>query len=299
MTGRDRTCDASRFRRALYRAELRSRVGVTPRGVAGRSRRLRVRRQSGGFRSADSCFAQQAWARLGSNQQPLVCETSALHRYPGGRTRHLRLRMSPSAPPGSCGRVSGRLRRCPARRAGSSGRESARRIPPRDQAPGQGVEPRPPRSERGVLPVRRSRTASAPPSTPPVGDVDAVGEPCRSTASRLCSSRQCRRCFPCHSPYPSTLDHRSPGCATRERPPTWRGFGARVSHVAEMPRQKHALIASAHSDLRAEESFSLRRGLDSTYVFFKLGITSGCRSIRLRNDEGDHNGSPSTGWICG
>src|SRR3954464_8613318 len=43
VTGRDRTCDAPRFRRALYRAELRSRE----------------------------------WARLGSNQQPLVCKTSA------------------------------------------------------------------------------------------------------------------------------------------------------------------------------------------------------------------------------
>jgi hypothetical protein len=43
---------------------------------------------------------------------------------------------------------------------------------------------------------------------------------------------------------------------------------------------------------RAEESFSLRRGLDSIYVFFKLGITSGLR-YGLRNDEGDPVGSPS------
>jgi hypothetical protein len=45
VAGRLRTCDAPRFRRPLYRTELR------PRGK---------------------------WARLGSNQQPLVCKTSAL-----------------------------------------------------------------------------------------------------------------------------------------------------------------------------------------------------------------------------
>jgi hypothetical protein len=44
VAGRNRTCGAPRFRRALYRAELR------PRG----------------------------WARLESNQRPLVCKTSAL-----------------------------------------------------------------------------------------------------------------------------------------------------------------------------------------------------------------------------
>jgi hypothetical protein len=51
VAGRNRTCGAPRFRRALYRAELRPREGVKRRGE---------------------------WARLDSNQQPLVCETSAL-----------------------------------------------------------------------------------------------------------------------------------------------------------------------------------------------------------------------------
>ena len=46
MAGRDRTCGAPRFRRALYRAELRPHRG--------------------------------RWARLESNQRPLVCKTSAL-----------------------------------------------------------------------------------------------------------------------------------------------------------------------------------------------------------------------------
>jgi hypothetical protein len=44
VAGRDRTCGAPRFRRALYLAELRP----------------------------------QGWARLDSNQRPLVCKTSAL-----------------------------------------------------------------------------------------------------------------------------------------------------------------------------------------------------------------------------
>jgi hypothetical protein len=44
VAGRSRTCDAPRFRRPLYRAELRP----------------------------------HEWARLGSNQRPLVCKTSAL-----------------------------------------------------------------------------------------------------------------------------------------------------------------------------------------------------------------------------
>jgi hypothetical protein len=44
VVGRDRTCDAPRFRRALYRLS----------------------------------FDHGRWARLDSNQQPLVCKTSAL-----------------------------------------------------------------------------------------------------------------------------------------------------------------------------------------------------------------------------
>ena len=43
VTGRDRTCDASRFRRALYRAELRSRemggAGVEPAASSSSERR--------------------------------------------------------------------------------------------------------------------------------------------------------------------------------------------------------------------------------------------------------------------
>jgi hypothetical protein len=44
VAGRSRTCDAPRFRRPLYRLS----------------------------------FGHMRWARLDSNQQPLVCETSTL-----------------------------------------------------------------------------------------------------------------------------------------------------------------------------------------------------------------------------
>ena len=64
VAGRDRTCGAPGFSRALYRAELRPRVEASlampyerPRGCA-----------AGPF----------PWARLESNQRPLVCKTSAL-----------------------------------------------------------------------------------------------------------------------------------------------------------------------------------------------------------------------------
>jgi hypothetical protein len=49
VAGRTRTCDASRFRRPLYRPELQPHVSEV-----------------------------REWARLDSNQQPLVCKTSAL-----------------------------------------------------------------------------------------------------------------------------------------------------------------------------------------------------------------------------
>ena len=80
VVGRDRTCDAPRFRRALYRLS----------------------------------FDHVGWARLDSNQQPLVCKTSALsiellaHEYrgresnPHGRgPRRSRRRASAVPPPRS------------------------------------------------------------------------------------------------------------------------------------------------------------------------------------------------------
>jgi hypothetical protein len=79
----------------------------------GFASRLQLRRLAH-ERAESGAGEAETWARLGSNQQPLVCETSAL-------------------PLELLARVLD---------------------------PGQGVEPRSPRSERGVLPVRRSRNAA-------------------------------------------------------------------------------------------------------------------------------------------
>ncbi len=109
VTGRDRTCDASRFRRALYRLSY---------GHASPEERSRT-----------------------------------------GRLLLIReARFSPSSGPGGSRTLEPPLHlpQLPLRR-GCFAELSA--IRPTD--PGRGVEPRSPRSERGVLPVRRSRSGPA------------------------------------------------------------------------------------------------------------------------------------------
>src|SRR5437762_629191 len=100
------------------------------------------------------------WARLGSNQQPLVCKTSALPLELLARTSD----------------------------------------------PGQGVEPRSPRSERGVLPVRRSRNGRAP----------AVSSARRSVEERDVPHRTCALFGIHHDPVPAVQgDRRVIGMADR------------------------------------------------------------------------------------
>jgi hypothetical protein len=136
VTGRNRTCDAPRFRRALHRTELRS----------------------------------HGWARLDSNQQLFVCKTNTLP------LSYSPLFCTSAADAGFAG--VGR------NGSGSLPKLSEVVMAPRSEAglrsaiPGQGVEPRSPRSERGVLPVRRSRN-------------DVVS---------LSHSAEAERCFSSHSP---------------------------------------------------------------------------------------------------
>ena len=179
VTGRDRTCDAPRFRRALYRAELRSRA----RWAEPESNRRPPPYQRGALPPE---LSAGEWARLGSNQQPLVCETSALP-----------LSYSP------------------------------------ESNPGQGVEPRSPRSERGVLPVRRSRNDEvrrAPLRPSPEREIDAAGARLRRGSRCHLSRRGLRPNDVFHAtrlPFdpgsPTALAH------SRGRRPTWRSFGARGS----------------------------------------------------------------------
>jgi hypothetical protein len=53
--------------------------------------------------------------------------------------------------------------------------------------------------------------------------------------------------------------------------------------------------------LRVKESFSLRRGLDSVLCLLQAGhhLWLALEFFASETTEGDHNGSPSTGWICG
>ncbi len=110
--------------------------------------------------------ARKKWARLGSNQQPLVCETSALP-----------LSYSPVSDPG------------------------------------QGIEPRFPRSERGVLPVGRSRNGLSV-HLPCRGRSTQQAVPCRGVTVSV-SLAEAERCCSCHSPTlrPWILSHRLRTCA--------------------------------------------------------------------------------------
>jgi hypothetical protein len=180
VTGRTRTCNAPRFRRALFRLELRSRETLVDRprprsGLQGSSR-------DPGSAPADpgSCASKdgQGWAR--TSGLPFVRRALSLLSY------------SPK------------------------------------QTPGQGVEPRSPRSERGVLPVRRSRNGGVPDATPssPHGlDATATAE----TAGLPPMSRPdaaAERCFLCLSPTLRPWITVGACAFCRRRRPTWRGFGA-------------------------------------------------------------------------
>ncbi len=182
MTGRDRTCDAPRFRRALYRAELRSRV------EDGRSRS----RTGGLLRIREAlCHLSyppsgRGWARTSS----LLFVRQALSR----------LSYSPVVDPG------------------------------------QGVEPRSPRSERGVLPVRRSRSARATAVSGARGQ--SRNAACRIARAR-CSVFISTRCKPCNRASPSI-----PGVAgdrrSRRAPPI--GYGRVLSLV--LPKSNDVFYAT-------------------------------------------------------
>ncbi len=117
---------------------------------------------------------------------------------------------------------------------------SARRIRhPAPETPGQGIEPRPPRSERGVLPVRRSRNACLS-VHPPFREIDAAGK--RRTVgswSRPLSRPPKANDVFCATRQPFDPGSSCDGCAAGTRRPTWRGFGARASALyVEKSRQK-------------------------------------------------------------
>jgi hypothetical protein len=205
VTGRIRTCGAPRFKRPLYRAELRPRAR---RNVVPRPRCEPESARSGAVRAATS---GRGWTRTSS----LLFVRQAL---------------------------------CALELLAQS-------------APGQGIEPRSPRSERGVLPIRRSRNA------------------------------MCERSCLCHSP---TL---RPWITARRRP-TWRSFGARRScSIRQISRQKQKLIQQQLLGANcAGGPFSLRRGLEVQLSRFKLSIIL---SIDSLTTKATLSGRPRLKLVCG
>ncbi len=123
------------------------------------------------------------------------------------------------------------------------------------KAPGQGVEPRSPRSERGVLPVRRSRNVAriwgaAPlrPSPDRGRSTQQAGASRRARSRPLSRPPEAERCFLCHSPTlrPWITDHWLRTCAVVA---VLRGGALEPEPhtlLLENRRQKQALIASVY-----------------------------------------------------
>jgi hypothetical protein len=139
---------------------------------------------------------------------------------------------------------------------------------PARKAPGQGLEPQLPRSERGVLPLRRSRKVQpttrhgpAPPSTSLMGDRRSSETRSAGAKVRLCHVRPKPTMFSKPLAYPSTLDRR----------PRLRESGRSSSYVEELwspslvrfPKKstlKHTLIHQRYFKRRAPRVFLSQAG---------------------------------------
>jgi hypothetical protein len=94
--------------------------------------------------------------------------------------------------------------------------------------------------------------------------------------------------------YSSTLDQRPPVARPRDRRPTWRSFGARVSHTRwKIRRLKLTPYSSGHSVLRAEKSFSLRRGLNSD-----LRLLQAEHHLSFDNSRSPPETTKATRWVA-
>ena len=232
MTGRDRTCDAPRFKRALYRAELRSR------GLAEPESNRRWGYGRGWARTRSFLFVRQAlfpiellarrkWTGRESNPRTTAIVCRSYHygaaalpnsQLSGPRIRdkdlNLGLHVQSVAScllddPGDTG---------PRRRGAHVGREVRR-------AAWHG---RPCSVFIGTRCQPRSTTVSV---HPPPGD----------RRSRRVNDRTR---FSMPLAYPSTLDRRPPVAHVRDgRRPTWRSFGARASTRSGKRQAKAHAIA--------------------------------------------------------
>jgi len=156
-------------------------------------------------------------------------------------------------------------------------------------APGQGVEPRSPRSERGVLPVRRSRIVALRPS-PAQGDR-------RSANTSSARSAETERCCPCHSPTlrPWIAGRRLR--VPRRGRPAWRSFGARALHACSKSAGKSTRYSSSvFFNATAREVFLSQAGPRFELDLFQAEHHPSLPIVfRLRKRRRRPAGSPSLG----
>jgi hypothetical protein len=163
----------------------------------------------------------------------------------------------------------------------------------RSGVPGQGLEPRPPRSERGVLPVRRSRNAPRPPSTPDTrGRRSGTAAPVSLELwhGRLAPNDvfyAARLLFDPGSPYAASYveEHWSPALLR---------FPTNAQAKAELNSALNYLARKAQRNLSLSggASIVIRASQAGHHPLVLVGF-------RCKNDEGDPLGSPSLKLVCG
>ena len=169
--------------------------------------------------------------------------------------------------------------------------------------PGQGVEPRSPRSERGVLPVRRSRNdwSASPSTTPPGASMQRRTDSRRSHASCVSPASKAERCCPSHSP---TLRPWITDC--RMRYPGWTAsyveelWSPSLAHITENRQAKagakyqHPFLSPCGRSLSPSGGASIRSRPSSSWASPRF-VSVGHLQKRRRRP----GGSPSTGSECG
>ena len=132
------------------------------------------------------------------------------------------------------------------------------------RAPGQGLEPRPPRSERGVLAVRRSR---------------------KETIGCSCHSPTLRPWIAAASPLPRVVVEAfwSPALAC-----AWKCAGKSSRHMSSFTYR-----------IPASEDLSLSGGASIQFsVFFKLSITSLIARFAFKTTKATLSGRPRFELLC-
>ena len=173
----------------------------------------------------------------------------------------------------------------------------------------EGVEPRSPRSERGVLPVRRSRNARAPLSDaredpalrPPPAEVDAAASREPSRVACYVTPGRSRTMFSEPLANPSTLDRAATGCATRRTLSYVEGLWS--PSLRRRPANSQAKAnakAKRFCQADAQRVFLSQAGPRFLLDLLQAGHHPfHCSRTAFRNDEGDPLGRPRSKLLCG